>query len=522
MTTNVKDIVIVGGGSSGWMTAATLASQLENVNIKVIESPNIPTVGVGESTIGSIRAWMRLVGITDKDLITNANASYKLAIKFNDFYKKDYGSWYYPFGTTETHGNIHNREDWFIKKMLYPNTPVKDYVDCLYPQMALVTQNKIDTHNPMLNNFDFYNDTAFHFDATMLGIWLRDIFCKELGVEYICAEVQKISTDNTGIKELELTNNKIVTGDLFVDCTGFKSLLLGETLGVPFNDYSNILPNNRAWATRVQYTDKESQLNSVTDCTAMDNGWIWNIPLWNRVGTGYVYSDEFVTPKNAKSELISHLQQKGYSTTDCEFKDIKIRTGIHEKLWVKNVVAIGLSAAFVEPLESSGLATTYEFATNLTKILVRGNAYTQWDRDEFNLICEDLFNYYAHFVSMHYALSHRDDTEYWRKISETSYVSEFTNLGNLQTQGVYFASIYNKNFIDFLQDDDGINCLAAGMNWNPSNKCVVGKIFPSRVNLHDEFQQMIKNLDYKKEKWNSSIKTAPSLNQYLYNNYFKD
>ena len=310
MTTNVKDIVIVGGGSSGWMAAATLASQLENVNIKVIESPNIPTVGVGESTIGSIRAWMRLVGITDKDLITNANASYKLAIKFNDFYKKDYGSWYYPFGTTETHGNIHNREDWFIKKMLYPNTPVKDYVDCLYPQMALVTQNKIDTHNPMLNNFDFYNDTAFHFDATMLGIWLRDIFCKELGVEYICAEVQKISTDNTGIKELELTNNKIVTGDLFVDCTGFKSLLLGETLGVPFNDYSNILPNNRAWATRVQYTDKESQLNSVTDCTAMDNGWIWNIPLWNRVGTGYVYSDEFVTPKNAKSELISHLQQK--------------------------------------------------------------------------------------------------------------------------------------------------------------------------------------------------------------------
>lgn len=522
MTTNVKKIIIVGGGSAGWMTAATLASQLKNVTIKVIESPNIPTVGVGESTVGGVRAWLRMVGIQDHDFVKHTDASYKLAIKFNNFYTKDSGSWYYPFGQPVFENCMHKRDDWFIKKTLYPDTPSSDYVDCYYPQMALVNQNRMVVDHPDLKGFDFYNDTAFHFDAAKLGIWLRDVFCKNLGVEHISAEVVDCLQDRIGIQKIILDNGAEHTADLFVDCTGFSSLLLGKTLNVPFNSYEHILPNNRAWATRVQYTDKEAQLDSVTDCTALDNGWVWNIPLWSRIGTGYVYSDKFINPEDAKKDFIAHLQTKGYNTDNCEFKDIQMRVGIHEKLWVKNVVAIGLSAAFIEPLESTGLLTTHDFAINLVRILTRNNSYSQWDRDEFNLVCEDTFNYWASFVSMHYALSHRNDSEYWCAATEKSYTSLLPKLSNVQTQGLYFQSIYQKNFVDFLQDDDGVNCLAAGMNWNANDVTVLNKIFPKHIDKKQEFAKMIDNLESRKQKWNSAVQSVPSLNQFLLENFYKD
>ena len=246
MPTPINSIVIVGGGSAGWITAATLVSQFKNKKIIVIESANIPTVGVGESTVGGIRGWLRMVGITDRDFMKAADASYKLAIKFNNFYNKDQGTWYYPFGLPCLDGNLHLRDDWFIKKALYPETPTDDYVNCYYSQMALVNANKILTGSTELDNFNFYNDTAFHFDAAKLGAWLRDSHCKPRGVEHISAEVIDIATNEEGIETLTLDNGEIISADLFVDCTGFKSMLLGGALKEPFTSYENLLPNNRA------------------------------------------------------------------------------------------------------------------------------------------------------------------------------------------------------------------------------------------------------------------------------------
>jgi tryptophan halogenase len=318
-----------------------------------------------------------------------------------------------------------------------------------------------------------------------------------------------------------LDNGEIITGDLFVDCTGFKSMLLGEALQVPFKSYENLLPNNRAWATRINYTDKESQLNAVTDCTALDNGWVWNIPLWSRIGTGYVYSDKYITPEQAKTDFIQHLVSKGLDPTDCEFRDIKMRVGIHERLWEKNVVALGLSAAFIEPLESTGLLTTHEFARTLCSVLLRGSV-SQWDRDEFNLKCEDEFNYWAHFVSMHYALSHRDDSEYWRDIGKRSYVKLSSTVNNLQTQGLYYQTMYQKNFVRYFQEDPGINCLAAGMNWNANDIALLNHIFPVGTDLKQEFSIVIQKLEQKKTKWKKAVETAPSLYQYLKDTFYKD
>lgn len=521
MSQKINSIVIVGGGSAGWISAASLVTQLTGVKITVIESPDIPTVGVGESTVGGIRAWLRMIGVVDKDFMKSCDASYKVAIKFNNFYKKDEGTWYYPFGDAYLKDTAHGREDWFIKKALYPKTTSNDYVDCYYPQMALVNANKIMLNDGSLGDFDFYNDTAFHFDAAKLGIWLRDKLCVPKGVVHIADKVETILVDDNGIKELILTSGQQVTADLFVDCTGFKSLLLGETLKVPFKSYEHLLPNNRAWATRVEYTNKEEQLNSVTECTALDNGWVWNIPLWSRVGTGYVYSDKYITPEQAKLDFIIHLQSKGFDTNSCEFRDIKMRVGKHEKLWVKNVVALGLSAAFIEPLESTGLLTTHDFARTLCNVLLRGSV-SQWDRDEFNLKCEDEFNYWAQFVSMHYALSHRNDSEYWRDIGKKSYIDLFPAVNRLQTQGLYFQTLYQKNFLKYFQNDPGINCLAAGMNWNPNDLTVLKNIFSVGVDIKQEFSIVIDKLKLKKDSWKRAVETAPSLYQYLKDNIYKD
>lgn len=519
MNQKTNNIVIVGGGSAGWMTAASLISLFPDKKITVIESKNVPTVGVGESTIGGIRNWMYMIGIDDADFMKETDATYKLAIEFKDFYKKNNQSWFYPFGRPFFEENLHNTNDWFIKKALYPETTPDDFADCFYPQMALVKENKLSELNH--NYFDLYYDTAFHFDATKFGIWLRDKFCKPRGVIHEINDVVNAKISEIGISKLTL-NDKSITADLFVDCTGFQSLLLEKYLKVPFKSYEHILPNNRAWATRIPYIDKENQINSVTKCTAIDHGWVWNIPLWSRIGSGYVYSDKFVSNENALIEFKQYLKNLNHNPEQFEYKNISMRVGIQEKLWEKNVVAIGLSAAFIEPLESTGLVTVHEFVTNLCRTLSRDEIITQWDRDEFNLLCHDSFNYYTQFVSMHYALSKRDDTEYWRDISKKSFYNCFPNLNHLHTAGLYQKSISNKGYDWAMSDDRGMFCLAAGMNWNPIDLPLLLRGFPPNVDRKKHFEKTLTILEKRKQIWKEAVKTAPSTYRFLLEKYYKD
>jgi len=404
-------IIIVGGGSAGWMAAATLISQFPNKDITVLESPNIPTVGVGESTLGHINAWLDLLGIKDEDFMPHTDASYKLSIRFEDFYKKGDGGFHYPFGEVVENKRIGTKQLWFLKKYLEPETPVTEYANWLYPNMALVNNNVLfKNENNELENFDFKNFVAYHFDATKFGLWLKEHYCKPKGVKHILEDVKTIETNEEGIVSL----NNIHKADMFIDCTGFKSMLLGETLKEHFNDYSNLLPNNKAWATRVPYKDKENELVPYTNCTAIENGWVWNIPNWERIGTGYVYSDKYVSDEEALNEFKRHLDKKGNDYSNSDFKNIKMRVGIHDRLFVKNVCAIGLSAGFIEPLESNGLLSVHEFLIGLVKIMKRGeqNTISQWDRDNFNVDCKNFFDGFVEFVSIHYALTHRYYTKY--------------------------------------------------------------------------------------------------------------
>ena len=522
---SINKIVVVGGGSAGWMTAATLIHHLPNKDISVIESPNIPTVGVGESTIGQINAWLHDLDIKDDDWMKHCDASYKLSIKFTDFYKENSGGFHYPFGKPHIDGTIFGINDWFFKKVKYPDTPNSNYAETYYPAVMLSEQNKIITNeNNELPTWRFDNDTAYHFDAAKFGAWLRDQYSKPRGVTHIPAEVTDVRVNADGIESLLLTTGEEVTADLFIDCTGFKALLIDKSLHVPFTKLDHILPNNSAWATRVPYGNKEAELQPYTNCTAIENGWVWNIPLWSRVGTGYVYSDEFVSDEDALKEFKNHLlTNRDFPITQevldtLEFKNIKMRVGLHDEIYYKNVCAIGLAAGFIEPLESNGLFTVHEFLTKLVKTVKR-DSISQYDKDCFNAAAKRDFFSFAEFVSLHYALSQRSETPYWKAVNNRKFVSKTTPQGSTSTFDNLMLKRLHQSSYDF--EIGGMACIAPGMGFFPIDESTIKRSM--FTNNHRSLLDVMENTYAKWEKeqkeWKAVVDAAPTLYEYLDKQY---
>jgi tryptophan halogenase len=288
-------------------------------------------------------------------------------------------------------------------------------------------------------------------------------------------------------------------------------MLLGQTLKENFNNYNHLLPNNKAWATRVPYKDKEKELQPYTNCTAIENGWVWNIPSWERIGTGYVYSDKYVSDEDALKEFKKHLDSKGSDYSNSEFKNIKMRVGIHNRLFVKNVCAIGLSAGFIEPLESNGLLSVHEFLINLVKVMKRGDgdSISQWDRDNFNISCKNFFDSFTEFVAMHYALSHRDDTKYWKDISNKSFYD------NRITDDAIKADIETKMKKEkYISSIGGHHCIGVGLRYFGFDIL--------KDHLTEETKLMMGLREKEIKKWNIICKDKPKLLQFLRDNIHKD
>lgn len=513
-------IVIVGGGSAGWMTAATLVKQFPDRDITLIESANIPTVGVGESTIQGINIWLNLLDIKDTDFMEYCDATYKLSIKFENFYKDGDGGFHYPFGFPVFEDSVTGANDWHIKKALYPETSVSTYADSYYSTMALVNENKFDKNlDNKLPGYGYLATTAFHFDATKFANWLRTVYCKDKKLTHILADVVDIKTTDAGIEQVTLDNGDVITADLFIDCTGFKSLLLDKALQEPFTSYSDIIPNNRAWATRVEYVDHKNQMEPFTTCTALGNGWVWNIPLWSRIGTGYVYSDKHTTPELAKEEFVEHLKSKGHNVDNLEIKDISMRVGLHERIWVKNVCAIGLSAGFIEPLESNGLYTVHKFLLHLIRTLGRENV-SRFDKDAFNLNCSLEFRQFAEFVAMHYAMSVRDDTPYWQEIQEKVFD---VNLPTLKPSvGAGFKSYAVERYQRYQYDTSvGFHCIAAGMNYNPCDiSTLLAFNYGASVDPKSYFAKQVDAVGQHIGSWKQIVKDYPTMYEYLQQNIY--
>jgi len=444
------------------MTAATLLRSCPTVEITVVESPDVPVIGVGESTLGQFKLWARYVGIEEREFVPATDASFKLSIRFTDFNGVGTGSFHYPFGTPAIERGTYEPNDWFVADALGAGGN-PSYARAMFPATALAERNRISGGSGGdLAPYDYNLDAAYHFDAVRFGAWLGQKHCVPEGVRRIEGTVKKVTGCGNGIDALIMDDGSEIAADLYVDCTGWRSLLIGGAMSEPFKSYRGILPNNKAWAARLPYTDKAAQLEPFTDCTALGNGWVWNTPLWSRIGSGYVYSDGYVSDDQALTEFIDHLRAKGIERPeDLSFRKLGMRIGIHERTWVKNVVAIGLSAGFIEPLESNGLLTIHEFALLLGETLAR-RSFNQWDRDAYNQRVSQLFDEFAAFVSFHYALSSRDDTEYWRDATERTRLSAGLDLGRASFSSYADSRLFSRRW----NESAGGICVFAGMGHN--------------------------------------------------------
>lgn len=440
-------ICIVGGGSAGWMTATTLNNLLDCKKITLIESPNTPTSGVGESTHRKFTKWVELLDISGSEILKETRGSIKHSIKFTNFLKEDSGSFHYPFGNVP---QFEPELAWScIEDEMFSHN---DYARHINPLASVAEKGKVD----------LTSDLSFHLDAIKFAQYLREKHCEE--VDYISADVVGFEESEKGIEFLTLDDGSTVTADLFVDCTGFSSLLLGQYLKERFISYDNILPNDTAWATQVPYTDKEKELVSYTECTAIENGWVWNIPLWDKIGTGYVYSSKHVSDEDAKQEFIKQLETRGYDISECEFKKLPMKIGRYERSFVKNVVAIGLSAGFIEPLESNGLFTVHENLIDLWKTLRRG-VPSQYMKDAYNAATSYNFDEFAEFVAIHYVFTQRDDTQYWRDLMNKNY--NITGDKNYDKYGMLAFTREMYQHSQYRHPDKGFHYIATGMNVCP-------------------------------------------------------
>ena len=511
-------IVILGGGSAGWMTASHLISHFPNNDITLIESKDVPKIGVGESTQQKIFLWTKSIGIDHNKFMKETDASYKLSIRFKDFNHLGDDGFHYPFGSPTNVILKNGHQDWYLKKAIYPETSNSDFVDSIYSQMSLIYKNKINTNSfKIFDHFNFEKDIAFHFDAIKFAWWLKEKFAIPRGVKHIESTVVEVKTGENGVNSLVLENGSEISGDLFIDCTGFKSLLISETLNEEFIDYSESLPCNRAWAVQIPYSDKEKELVNYTNCTALKNGWVWNTPLWSRIGTGYVYSDKFTTPEDALEEFKNYLKTNtdpvyapDSDIDSLKFNDVKFKTGRYKNIWVKNVIAIGLSAGFIEPLESNGLWTTHEYLRILSRTINKGYV-TGLDIASYNKFAKVMYNGFASFVQMHYSLSKRDDSEFWKYMT-----SEKLKIINDEGTNFNDYTSYRMSEVGSFESSPGIACINAGHGVVPFSQGDLNILNSlGIINPKQYVDDMIESSKEFKRVWDKEADVSPSHYEYL-------
>jgi flavin-dependent dehydrogenase len=516
MAYKTEHIVVVGGGSAGWMTAATLIKAFPNKSITVVESSSIPKVGVGESTLTDINIWLDYLEVDRTDFMRFTNAAFKTSIGFTNFYTEKSETFFVPFGDPHFIQGSFGHNNWFFKKAMYPETPNSDYFKFFYPSAHLIEDNKITlTSHPDMEVYKPLRDVVYQFDAALFGQWLAEKYAMPKGVKRIIGTVAKINSNEDGITSLILEDGHEVTADLFVDCTGFRSLLLGSHLKEPFVSTKDILPNNRAWAGPIPYTDKEKELQVFTNCTALKNGWVWNTPLWSRIGSGYVYSNEFIDDETALEEFKQHLNSKDMVVYDpnrsesMEFRQVEIKNGYYERFWVKNVIAIGLSGGFLEPLESTGLYFIHAFLLMLVDALERG-VVTQWDIDTWNKATRQNFETQRDFVALHFAMSLRDDSPYWKQLT-------------MQDMRETFLSRAGEKYYDRLFHGYQFNALAAGMGFSPITDRVIKEVkWSFDIDRRYEADIIIGLQQVEITKWKNAVKSFPTHYQYLKENIYED
>jgi len=410
MTNQIKNIVIVGGGTAGWMTSSLLAKVLgKTLNITLVESDKIGIVGVGEATIPPIVNFNSAIGIDEKEFIKATKGTIKLGIEFNNW-NKDGDSYMHAFGSVGKKFPFCDFHHFWQKAQQLKNG--SDNIDgnsfwdySLNFQAA--KQGKFAPINSIPNTSLPGLAYAYHFDASLYAKFLRK-HAEGMGVKRIEGTITQVEQDHDSgfIKSLKLENGIIVEGDLFVDCTGLAALLIEKTLSTGYDDWSHWLPCNRAMAIPCE---KTKNIEPYTRSTAHKVGWQWRIPLQHRTGNGIVYSDKYMSDEEAKEILLKNLDGKPLA----EPKIVAYKTGRRRKQWNKNVVCIGLASGFFEPLESTNIHLIQTAAIRLVKFFPH-NGINLEEVNEFNRQSKIESEGIRDFIILHYKLNSRGDSEFWR------------------------------------------------------------------------------------------------------------
>ncbi|WP_338768763.1 tryptophan halogenase family protein [Massilia sp. METH4] len=408
MSQPVQHVVIVGGGSAGWLTAGVIAADHPALQVTLVESPDVPPIGVGEGTWPSMRDTLHRIGVSESAFFRECDASFKQGSRFNGWRAgggaEDY--YFHPFVLPQGFGEADLVARW---QRDFANVPFADLVSF---QPHLCVHGRAPKQ-PATPEFAAVANYGYHLDAGKFGIFLRKHCLEMLGVRHVPDHVTAVhSHENGDVASLRTKAHGDLEGDLFIDCTGMQSLLLGGHYGVPLLHRKDVLFNDSALAVQVPYEHADSPIASQTTSTAQRAGWIWDIGLPTRRGIGHVYSSAHTSDEQAEADLRAYVATVGNKEMPAPRK-LTFQPGYREEFWHRNVVAIGLSAGFIEPLEASALALVEMSAAMVSDDLPATRAAMDIVARRFN----DAFTYrwerVIEFLKLHYVLSTRADSGYW-------------------------------------------------------------------------------------------------------------
>jgi tryptophan 6-halogenase len=422
-----KRVVIVGGGSAGWMTASYLTKALPGLErVTLIESPNIRTIGVGEATFSTIKLFFDFLDLREQDWMPQCSGAYKLAIRFVNWTKSP-GHFYHPFQRFET-ASGYSVAEWWLK--LKRGEQPFDYACFTIPWLCDAMRSPRHLDGTVFDEkvLAFYDDGAsspntsiaghqvqypyaYHFNAAELALFLQR-YAVGQGVVRVADEVvDVVRCEDGSIAGLRTKEHGLIDGDLFIDCTGFSGLLINQVLNEPFLSFADSLLNDSAVAIQIPRDIERDGIRPYTTAHAHDAGWSWNIPLYGRDGTGYVYSSRFIDQSEAEREFREFL---GPAADGCLANHIKMRIGRCRNSWVKNCVAIGLASGFVEPLESTGIFFIQHGIEELVNHFPGEGVLDENLTASYNRIINDCIDGIREFLTIHYFASDRADTPFWK------------------------------------------------------------------------------------------------------------
>ncbi|MFL6734766.1 MAG: tryptophan halogenase family protein [Sphingomicrobium sp.] len=399
------EVVILGGGTAGWMAAAALSALLppSRCTIRLVESDEIGIVGVGEATLPHMKNFNDLVGIDEAEMMRRTKATFKLGIEFRDWGFKG-SSYVHPFGI---HGRAETSLGFHQKWVRALHAGHEFDLEALSFAIAASRANRFDFPSSGVSNIASTYSYAYHFDASLYAAFLRE-FVERRGVRRIEGKVQSVARHQTSgaVESLTLESGAVIAGDFFIDCSGFRSLLLGDALDVAWDDWSKWLPCDRAWAVP---SANVGEITPYTRSTALEAGWQWRIPLQHRTGNGYVFSTGFTSEEQAREALLNNLEGDALA----EPRLLRFKAGRRVRSWEKNVLALGLSSGFLEPLESTSIYLVQIALMQLLPLFPDRNMDPAL-AGEFNRRMDLEYERIRDFLILHYHLTSRDDSELWR------------------------------------------------------------------------------------------------------------